>query len=275
VDEHAVATRLRAAGCVFAEDEARMLISAAGSAGELEAMVDRRVAGLPLEQVLGWAEFCGLRIAVEPGVFVPRRRTEFLVRQAIALVQPGSAVVDLCCGAGAICAALAAAVDRAEVHAVDIDPAAVRCARRNIPGHVYQGDLYQPLPGRLRGRVAILTANVPYVPSGQVSLLPPEARAHEPLVALDGGADGLDVLRRVAAGAPAWLAPGGYLLIETSQRQAAQAAAAFASSGLNPRVASSAELGATVVIGRLPVASEAPAGGVSASGASEAREQPP
>jgi release factor glutamine methyltransferase len=181
---------------------------------------------------------------------VPRRRTEFLVRQAIALAHPGSTVVDLCCGAGAIGAALAAAVDRAEVHAVDIDPAAERCARRNVPGHVYRGDLYQPLPGRLRGRVAILTANVPYVPSGQVSLLPAEARAHEPLVALDGGADGLDVLRRVAAGAPAWLAPGGYLLIETSERQAAQAAAAFAGSGLTPRVASSAELGATVVIGR-------------------------
>jgi len=171
------------------------------------------------------------------------------------------------------------------VHAVDIDPAAVRCARRNVPGDVYRGDLYEPLPGRLRGRVAILTANVPYVPSGQVSLLPAEARAHEPLVALDGGADGLDVLRRVAAGAPAWLAPGGYLLIETSERQAAHAAAAFAGSGLNPRVASSAEFGATVVIGRLPVASGdsasgasasgASASGDSASGASEAREQPP
>jgi release factor glutamine methyltransferase len=311
VDEHAVATRLRAAGCVFAEDEARMLISAAGSGGELEAMVDRRVAGLPLEQVLGWAEFCGLRIAVAPGVFVPRRRTEFLVRQALCYLPgddpPGTRkggtarppfhppgppvrgasqagpcviVVDLCCGAGAIGAALAAAVDRAEVHAVDIDPAAVHCARRNVPGHVYQGDLYEPLPGRLRGRVAILAANVPYVPSGQVSLLPAEARAHEPLVALDGGADGLDVLRRVAAGAPAWLAPGGHLLIETSERQAAQAAAAFAGSGLNPRVASSAELGTTVIIGRLPAArgasaGGASAGGASAGGASEAREQPP
>ncbi len=271
MDEHAVATRLRAAGCVFAEDETRMLISAAASGGELEAMVDRRAAGLPLEQVLGWAEFCGLRIAVEPGVFVPRRRTEFLVRQAIALARPGSIIVDLCCGAGAIGAALASAAARAEVHAVDIDPAAVRCARRNVPGHVYQGDLYQPLPGRLRGRVAILTANVPYVPSGQVSLLPAEARAHEPLVALDGGADGLDVLRRVAAGAPAWLAPGGYLLIEASERQAAQAAAAFAGSGLNPRVASSAEIGATVVIGRLP----ASAGRTSVTGPSDTREQPP
>jgi release factor glutamine methyltransferase len=276
VDEHTVATRLRAAGCVFAEDEARLLISQARTPGELETMIARRVAGLPLEQVLGWAEFSGLRISVDPGVFVPRRRTEFLVREAVTLAEPEDIIVDMCCGAGAIGAVLAAAVDRAEVHAVDIDPAAVRCARRNVPGHVYQGDLYEPLPVRLRGQVDILAANVPYVPSGQISLLPAEARAHEPLVALDGGADGLDVLRRIAAGAPAWLAADGYLLIETSERQAPQAAAAFAGSGLNPRVVSSAELDATVVIGRLPAsASGASASGASASGASDAREQPP
>ena len=269
MSEPLVVARLRAAGCVFAEDEARLLMTTARTPDELDAMVERRVAGLPLEQVLGWAEFCGLRIAVSPGVFVPRRRTEFLVQHAVDLARPGIIVVDLCCGAGAIGAALAGAVDRAEVYAVDIDPAAVRCARRNVPGQVYQGDLYEPLPGRLRGRVAILAANVPYVPSGQVSLLPAEARAHEPLVALDGGADGLDVLRRVAAGAPAWLAPGGYLLIEISERQAPQAVAAFADSGLNPRVVSSAELYATVVIGRLPAsASGASASGASASGAS-------
>jgi release factor glutamine methyltransferase len=213
-------------------------------------MVDRRVAGLPLEHVLGWAEFCGLRIAVDPGVFVPRRRTEFLVRQAAALARPAEVIVDLCCGAGAIGAALAAVVDGAEVHAADIDPAAVRCARQNVPGPVYEGDLYEPLPGGLRGRIGILAANVPYVPAGEIGFLPPEARAHEPLTALDGGPDGLNVLRRVAAAAPGWLAPGGYLLIETSDRQAPRAAAAFAGSGLTARVASSADLDATVVIGR-------------------------
>ena len=244
-----MAARLRAAGCVFAEDEARLLMATARSPGELSAMVERRAAGLPLEQVLGWAEFCGLRIAVDPGVFVPRRRTEFLVQQAAPLARPGAVVVDLCCGAGAIGAALAAAVDRAELHAVDIDPAAVRCARRNVPGHVYQGDLYQPLPASLRGRVDLVVANVPYVPTGEIGFLPPEARAHEPLVALDGGPDGLDVLRRVAAGTPERLAPGGHLLIETSERQAPLAAAAFAASGLTVEVATSADLNATVVIG--------------------------
>jgi release factor glutamine methyltransferase len=260
-----IVSRLRAAGCVFAEDEARLLLSTARTLDELDAMVDRRVAGLPLEQVLGWAEFCGLRITVAPGVFVPRRRTEFLVRQAVLLARrddppsegmarPSVVIVDLCCGAGAIGAALAAAVDRAEVHAADIDPAAVRCARQNLPnprGHVYQGDLYEPLPAALRGRVGVLVANVPYVPTEEIGFLPPEARAHEPRVALDGGADGLDVLRRVAAGGPEWLAPGGHLLIEISERQAPSAQAAFAASGLAIRVTSSADLDATVVIGRL------------------------
>ena len=167
VPDSVIVTRLRAAGCVFAEDEARLLIAAARTPAELDAMVGQRVAGLPLEQVLGWAEFCGLRITVAPGVFVPRRRTEFLVRQAVALARPGDVIVDLCCGAGAIGAALAAAVEGAEVHAADIDPAAVRCARQNLPAdRVYQGDLYAPLPAVLRGRVAILAANVPYVPVG-------------------------------------------------------------------------------------------------------------
>src|SRR5450432_1469341 len=124
----AAVTRLRAAGCVFAEDEARLLISAARTPADLAAMVDRRVAGLPLEHVLGWAEFCGLRIAVDPGVFVPRRRTEFLVHQATALTRPGSVVVDLCCGSGALGAAVAAAQGQIELHAADIDPAAVACA---------------------------------------------------------------------------------------------------------------------------------------------------
>src|SRR5215471_15155152 len=214
--ESAIVTRLRAAGCVFAEDEARLLLAEARTPAELSAMVERRADGQPLEHVLGWAEFCGVRIAVDPGVFIPRRRTEFLVRKAAALAGrtrgPGGAdparpavVVDLCCGSGAVGAALAAALDRVELYAVDIDPAAVRCARRNVAaagGRVFLGDLYGPLPARLRGRVDVLAANVPYVPTADVALLPPEARVHEPRVALDGGADGLDVLRRVTAAAP-------------------------------------------------------------------------
>jgi release factor glutamine methyltransferase len=253
--------RLRAAGCVFAEDEAELLIAAARTPAELAAMADRRAAGLPLEQVIGWAEFCGLRVAVQPGVFVPRRRTEFLVSWAVTLATGEDAsarphvVVDLCCGTGAVAAALAEALHPAEVHASDVDPAAVACARRNLEaagGHVHQGDLYAPLPDSLRGRVTLLAANVPYIPTGQIGLLPAEARLHEPLVALDGGVDGLDVLRRVAAAAPEWLAPGGHLLTETSERQAPQAAEIMAESGLAAGLATSEELSATVVTGTRP-----------------------
>ncbi|MEV6227379.1 putative protein N(5)-glutamine methyltransferase [Saccharopolyspora shandongensis] len=244
---------LRAAGCVFAEDEARLLLSAAADPTELSGMVQRRVDGLPLEQVLGWAEFCGLRISVDPGVFVPRRRTEFLVEQAAVLARPSSVVVDLCCGSGAVGAALAARLP-VELYAADVDPAAVRCARRNITGEVFEGDLYRALPVALRGRVKVLVVNAPYVPSDEVDLMPPEARLHEPQVALDGGADGLDVQRRVAAAAPEWLAPGGHLLIETSRRQAPHTAELFADAGLVPSVAGCEELDATVVVGANPAA---------------------
>ncbi|HLL67302.1 MAG TPA: putative protein N(5)-glutamine methyltransferase [Micromonosporaceae bacterium] len=250
--EAAVVRRLRAAGCVFAEDEARLLAEAAVTPAELLTMVDRRVAGLPLEHIVGWVDFCGLRIPVDPGVFVPRRRTELLVRRAAAAAAPGSTVVDLACGCGAVGMAVAAVVEGVDLHAVEIEPAAVRCARRNlaaIGGQVYAGDLYDPLPRRLRRRVDVLVANVPYVPTAAVPLMPPEARLHEPLVALDGGRDGLDLLRRVAAGAHDWLIPGGQLLVETSREQAGAASEAFARVGLAPLVVSDEDLHATVVVG--------------------------
>lgn len=247
-------TALRSAGCVFAEDEAELLLSAAADPAGLASLLERRVSGLPLEHVLGWAEFCGLRIAVDPGVFVPRRRTEFLVRQAAALAPGRAVVVDLCCGSGALGRALASSLREVELHAADVEPAAVRCARRNVGGlgTVYEGDLFEPLPPSLRGRVDVLLANVPYVPTDDVELLPAEARVHEPRVALDGGGDGLDVMRRVVAEAADWLAPGGSLLVEASERQAARARETVGSTGLAARVVVSEELYATVVVGTRP-----------------------
>ncbi|MEU3145531.1 MULTISPECIES: putative protein N(5)-glutamine methyltransferase [unclassified Streptomyces] len=250
-----VVAALRAAGCVFAEAEAELILAAASTPAHATGMVERRVRGLPLELVVGWAEFSGLRITVAPGVFVPRRRTEFLVAQALAQAPDASVVVDLCCGSGAVGVALADGLGTVELHAADIDPAAVRCARRNVAdlgGLVHAGDLFDALPGTVRGRVDILAANVPYVPSDEIGLLPPEARDHEPRVALDGGADGLDVLRRVAAGAPGWLTPGGCLLVETGRRQAPAAVAAFTGAGLRTRLAVSEEEYAHVVIGVRP-----------------------
>jgi release factor glutamine methyltransferase len=237
---------------VFADDEARMLAAAARTPDDLSAMVDRRVSGVPLEHVLGWAAFCGQRIAVDPGVFVPRRRTELLVRQAVALGRTGAVVVDLCCGSGAVGAAVSAALGGVELYAVDVDCHAVRCARRNLAasdGRVFEGDLYEPLPDSLLGRVDTVVANAPYVPTEALRLMPPEAREHEPRGALDGGPDGLDVQRRVIAGALPWLATGGCVLIETSESQAPQTVEAFEHGGLVARVIRSDELNATVVIG--------------------------
>ena len=278
--------RLRAAGCVFAEDEARLLAEAATSAAELEAMIERRIAGLPLEHILGWAEFCGLRIGVATGVFVPRRRTEFLVRQAELLLRASNggsdddgshnsghsdggshnsghsdggsraAVVDLCCGSGAVGAALAARLAGIELHASDLDPNAVRCARRNLApagGRVHEGDLFDPLPPGLRGRIRVLVANAPYVPTAAIGTMPPEARTHEPRMSLDGGPDGLDIQRRVIAGATQWLAAGGHVLIETSRGQARQTIGLMRQAGLTARLASDPELDATVAIGTVAI----------------------
>jgi release factor glutamine methyltransferase len=184
--------------------------------------------------LLGWAEFAGRQLAVTSGVFVPRRRTELLARLAAAAVPgEGGVAVDLCCGVGAVAVVLAE-VAGAEVHAVDVDPVAAACARRNLAGRgeVHVGDLWGALPGRLRGRVDVVAANAPYVPTAQLDRLPREAREHEPRAALDGGGDGVDVHRRVAAGAEAWLAPGGVLLVETSQAQVALTVAALQEAGL-------------------------------------------
>jgi release factor glutamine methyltransferase len=261
--------RLRAAGCVFAEEEAALLTEAARArtdpSGSLEHLVARRVAGEPLEQVLGWAEFAGRRILLEPGVFVPRRRTEVLAREAVALARAAArrdhvpVVVDLCCGAGAIGAAIMDAAGTVQLVAADLDPAAVRAARRNLEplgALVVEGDLFDPLPEWVRGRIDVLAVNAPYVPTAEIAMMPSEARDHEARVALDGGTDGLDVHRRVAASAHDWLGVGGSLLIETSRRQASTTAHLLETAGLcDVRVEHDPEIEGTVVIAR-----RAPAG---------------
>lgn len=247
-----VVVRLRAGGSVFAEDEAQVLVGAATSGEELETMIRRRVAGEPLEVIVGWAEFCGLRIFVEPGVFVPRARTAILVDEGAKVIGSGSVVVDLCCGTGAVGAALHARQPQIDLYASDIDEAAVRCARRNLGplgGKVLAGDLFGALPDGLRGRVDLLVVNAPYVPTDAIATMPPEARDHEPWMALDGGADGVDLHRRVAAGAVEWLAPGAHVVIETSRVQSDLTAAAFRSAGLRPSVLTSFESDGTAVIG--------------------------
>lgn len=251
---------LRAAGCVFAEEEAALLRQAAASPGDLADLVARRVHGIPLEHLLGWVEFHGHRVTVGPGVFVPRRRTAFLVDRVVeySMARPGDrrTVLDLCCGSGALGLAATRALRAAgvAVHliAADIDPAAVACARRNLEplgGRVFRGDLFTPLPGEPIGRVDLLLANTPYVPTGMITRMPPEARDHEPRGALDGGSDGLDVLRRVATEARRWLAVDGRLFVETSESQSDTAAAIIERSGLAPSIAHSPQDGTIVVEG--------------------------
>jgi release factor glutamine methyltransferase len=207
------------------------------------------MSGEPLEHVVGWADFAGLRVAVDPGVFVPRRRSELLVEMAAR--EPADVVLDLCCGSAAFGAALAVRWPLAEIHAADSDPAAVACARRNLPpDRVHEGDLYAALPDALRGRIDVVVANAPYVPTDEIATMPRDARDHEHRVALDGGDDGLDVLRRVAVDAPAWLRPGGRLLVETGRDQADRMVAVMSSAGMSAAVETDDDLGATVVVGR-------------------------
>jgi release factor glutamine methyltransferase len=269
-----IVERLRSAGCVFAEEEARLLVADASSPADVSATVERRIAGYPLEHILGWAEFGGLRIELDAGVFVPRRRTELLVNEAVALlsqvsveepmVRHGAApfltrsagpavVVDLCCGSGAAGALIASRLPGLELHAADLDPAAVACARRNVGrvgGVVHEGDLFNALPPAIKGRVSVLTANAPYVPTAEIATMPREARDYEQMLSLDGGVDGLDLHRRIAAVAGEWLHAGGHLLIETSGRQANRTASIMAAAGFAVRTARSAELDGTVVVGR-------------------------
>lgn len=295
---HELVDRLRAAGCVFAEDEARILLEAAMSDGttdpvRLESLVAARVDGLPLEHLVGWAELDDRRWLVAPGVFVPRQRSELLIREAAAralsdavgAVAASAAtapvlLVDLCCGCGALGGAVAARLLAAghdvEVHAADVDPVAVACAHENLealaadafaaraagadrarpPGrltaHTYTGDLAAPLPGGIRGHVDVIVANAPYVPTNAIGMMPPEAREHEPHAALDGGDDGLTILRRVIDLAPALLRPGGHLLVETGEAQVSAAVGHLEAAGLIPTVLTDDDLGATALVGTAP-----------------------
>ena len=259
---HPLEARLRAAGCVYAEEEAALLRDAA-TGSDLDDLVTRRVAGEPLEVLVGWADLEGVRVRTAPGVFVPRARSGLLVRLALDALAGSTepVVVDLGCGTGALGAVVTHHRPDAVVHAADLDPAAVACARRNLPpDRVHEGDLYDALPASLLGRVDALLVNAPYVPTAHVGLMPPEARLHEPLLALDGGHDGLAVQRRVAVGAPRWLAPSGVLLLETGRTQAPDTLALLRDAGLEADLHTDDELEATVSLGRLTASGPGTAG---------------
>jgi release factor glutamine methyltransferase len=221
-DVDPLVARLRAVGCVFAEEEAAEIRRVLTDPDATEAVVAARSAGMPLEQALGRARFAGTDLDLAPGVFVPRARAEAIVDAAVAVRPDARLVVDLGTGNGAIAAALAHRMPTAEVHAADVDPAAVAIAARNgarFGFAVHRGDWWEALPSALRGRVELAAAYLPHVPTAQLAHIPRDFREHEPEASVHGGADGLDPLRAVLAGMSAWLAPGGAFVTLVAEEQ--------------------------------------------------------
>jgi release factor-specific protein-(glutamine-N5) methyltransferase len=189
---------------------------------------------MPLQYVTGEMPFRHLVVHVEPGVFIPRPETEVLVDVVLEHLRDVAepVVVDLCTGSGCIAASIASERPEARVWAVDAAPLAVATACRNALHagagdrvQVVHGDLFDPLPRELHGTVDFLVSNPPYIPSADVPDLPAEVLGFEPHQALDGGADGLDVFRRIVAEGADWLAPGGGIAIELDTARVADAAA--------------------------------------------------
>nr|WP_276568718.1 50S ribosomal protein L11 methyltransferase [Aeromicrobium phoceense] len=224
VESDPIIARLRAAGCVFAEREAAFVRRHLVDPGDVERAVTARVAGVPLEQAVGVAEFDGVTVAVAEGVFVPRRRAEAIPEAAAAHRPRARIVVDLGCGSGVLAAAMTRLLPAAQIHAVDLDPTAVVVARANgrrFGFSAHHGSWWNGLPRRLRGRIDLAVGYLPHVPSTRVDGIHPDFRAHEPRSTVDGGGDGLDHLRAVVAPLAAWLAPGGAFVTLLSVEQAA------------------------------------------------------
>ena len=211
-----VVARLAAAGCVAPAQEAAVLVDGVADGAALEARLVRRERGEPLAWITGSISFCGLVLRVDPGVYVPRLQTEELARRAAGLLGAPGRALDLCTGAGAVARYLRAAVPGTAVVGVDLDPAAAACARRNgVPTLV--GDLAEPV--RAEAAFDLVTAVAPYVPTDELRLLPADVVQYEPRLALAGGADGLDIVRRIVVAAAERLSPGGWLVLEVGGEQ--------------------------------------------------------
>lgn len=249
------ASRLEAAGVASPRNDAELLMrhltgdSRAGlalSLGEHPASVDaerfwalveRRVRREPLQHITGWVSFAGIELKSDGRALVPRPETELLAVAATGLLRESARlsampVVDLCTGSGAIALAIVAAMPGAEVWATDLSAEALalagdNCAALGVATELAQGDLFDALPDGLCGRVGLVCANPPYIAEAELEQLPPEVRDHDPRVALDGGADGMSCIRRIAGALAEWLAPGGQALIEVGDGQWRRAASLF------------------------------------------------
>jgi release factor glutamine methyltransferase len=206
---------LRAAGCVFAEEEAAEIRRVLQDPEAIAGVVAARADGMPLEQALGRVRFAGIDLEVAPGVFVPRVRAEAIVEVAVRTRPRARLVADLGAGNGAVAAALVERLPLADVHAAELDTVAVAVAARNgdrFGFAVHRGSWWDALPGALRGRVELAAAYLPHVPTAELAHIPRDFRDHEPESTVHGGADGLDPLRAVLAGMSAWMAPGAALV---------------------------------------------------------------
>jgi len=251
--------RFAAAGLACAPQDARRLLGAVLGIDELalylepqrpvdaeatarfHAVVERRATHEPVQHLLGYEEFRGLRIVVTPDVLIPRPETEGLVERALELLadRAGAIVADIGTGSGAIACALASARADLEVLAVDRSLGALSVASENVRGlglaarvRLLAGDLFGPL-GSLGGSLDMIVANPPYLPSGIIPTLPVEVERFEPHLALDGGPDGLRVLRRLVAEAPRFLRPGAWLVTEIGEEQAGPLASLMAAEGFS------------------------------------------
>jgi release factor glutamine methyltransferase len=204
---------------VASEDEAKdLLAKARGDIGTLEELVERRLAGEPLAWIVGHAPFDGTDVRIDPGVYVPRWQSTELVSRAVTRLPARGTAIDLCTGSGALAIAMRRARPWARILGTDIDVRAVRCARAN--GVVaYRGDLFDPLPHGLEGTVDVVVAVAPYVPTPALELLPRDTLTFESISLYDGGPDGTEYLRRIAAEATRFLRPGGALLLEVGADQ--------------------------------------------------------
>lgn len=227
-DEDPLAAALRSAGCVFAEEEAAILRTAARDGNHLEQLLRRRQVGQPLEHIVGSVLFMGLHLSVGPGVFVPRQRSRFLARMALRALRAAgghSVFLEAFAGVAPLAAVIQAALPEVEIHVTDIDPAALKHARANLSASasIHVGSVLTGLPAPLRGRIPLIAAVPPYVPVAAGELLPREARDFEPARALFGGKDGLEHIRELMEQSRDWLAPGGRLLMEMNWAECADA----------------------------------------------------
>ena len=228
-----VVRALAEGGCIAPDAEADELFRATSEGvGPIEELIARRLRGEPLAWITGSVRFCGVRLLVDPGVFVPRPHTEALAMRAASLLPRAGIAVDVCTGSGAVAVVLGLRRPRATVVATDLDPLALACARRNGV-RALAGDLDEPLPPSLRRRVDVMTAVVPYVPTGELELLPRDVMAYEPRHALDGGPRGTRLLGRVAHAAARWLRSGGSLILEIGGDQASVMESTMADAGLS------------------------------------------